>query len=103
MRVLFIGLLLVIFCVFLQKREGFVDVRTYDEVRGNMLQAEKNAAKVEGPPDPCVQYRDCRSCSSVAVCGWCPNTGTCTAVDRWGFPFSADCHPSILAFYPDRC
>jgi hypothetical protein len=99
MTVLFIGILIVLVCVFLQKRESFADV-TYDDMRRNMVKAEMNAAKEE---DPCVQYTSCKTCSSVAVCGWCPNTRTCTAVDRWGFPFSADCHPSVLALYPDRC
>ena len=109
MNILFTGVLIVfICCLYLQKRrDSFVDLRSYEDVRGNMVQAEVNAAKVSGPKmsltDPCVKYTSCKACASVAVCGWCPNTGTCTAVDRWGFPFSAACHPSILALYPDKC
>lgn len=94
MKILFIGLVIIIISVFLQQRDGFQDSPTAADVK-----AEAAFKKL----DTCKRYTDCKSCAAVAVCGWCPNTGKCGAVDEFGFPFNLECHPSILALYPDRC
>ena len=90
MKILFIGLVIIIISVFLQQREAFQDYPTKAVAAFKKL-------------DPSTGYTDCKSCAAVAVCGWCPNTGKCGAVDEFGFPFNLECHPSILALYPDRC